>query len=62
MRGHVPAVPAQGLDLVALLVDMESAARHTLLRRPALSEFPGFPVPHARPDSIDRLRSWMRIS
>ena len=44
LGGHIPAVPAQGLDLVAFLVDVAPAARYTLLRRPALPGFPGFPV------------------
>ena len=54
-----PGGPAQGLDLVAPLVDVEPSARYTLLRRPAL---PGFPASHACPDPIGCLRLWMRIS
>lgn len=34
LGGHVPAVPAQGFDLVPFLVDVEPAARHTVPRRP----------------------------
>ncbi len=54
---HVPAVPGKGLDLVALLVYAEPAARYALLRGPASPGFAGFLASHACPDPTDCLRS-----
>ena len=54
---HVPAVPGQGLDLVALLVYVEPAARYALLRGPASPAFPGLLASHACLDLTDCLRS-----
>ena len=57
LGGHVPAVSGLGLDLVALLMDMEAAERDDLLRCPAFPGFSGFLASHACPDPTECLRS-----
>ena len=57
LGGHVPTVPGQGLDLVALLVYVEPAARYTLLRGPAIPGFAGVLLSHTYSNLPYYLRS-----